>query len=241
MTNEYLAENEIKSSINLIARFAGIILAPQRTLRYIIDQPTFWQPFLVISIAFIGIRLATLSNITDYYASSDFKEAYIERRGISVETAAKEIDILIKTAPLIIFLEAPLTILIGTLGVAGLFHLIGIIGFGKRIRYRQIFCVTAWCSVISAFPMLLNIPLRLINMDWHLPTSLSIILSPELVGAYFSHIVSIVDLFLIWQAWLFSIGLSLLYGISLQRAVGVVGTLFISIGIFNAVLFNILQ
>ena len=236
MSEDSSYEADSLFSPNLIARFAGIILAPRRTLTNIVNNPAFWQPLMVLAIAFIGIRLTMLSDITAYYSTDEFREIYAESRGTTDEAAAKEIETLIRTAPLIVLIEAPLTIVIGTLGVAGLFYFIGVFGFKQKIYYKKIICMTAWCSVVSAIPMLLNIPLKLINSEWFLPTSLSAILSPALVGEYLSNVFSIVDLFLIWQAWLFSIGLSILFGVSIQRAVTAVGTLFVCLGIFNALM-----
>jgi len=54
--------------------------------------------------------------------------------------------------------------------------------------------------------------------------------------SYWFRILGAFDLFLIWQVWLLSLGVARLYQVGLQRAVSLVGTIFIVLAALNAIL-----
>ncbi len=218
----------------LPVRLIGIVLAPRRTLSHVIDENGYWLPILFVIVALTGLKLTMLPEVYEYYSTTEFHDWYKDVRGVGDEIAIRDIERMISSAPFLVFIEAPLTIILGTAGIAMLLLIVGRFGFSQRTAYRRVFSMVAWASVISGFPMLLNIPLKLINHRLFLPTNLTLILTPELVGEFFSSFISIVDLFLVWQVWLLSIGLTLLYEISIQRAVSSIGTMFVCFGILNA-------
>ncbi|HHE47195.1 MAG TPA: hypothetical protein ENL08_05805 [Bacteroidetes bacterium] len=217
-----------------ILRMIGIILAPRRSFTRLNVNPDYWFPILFVVIAFIGLRLIMLPEVYEHYSSAEFHDWYMEVRGISDEAARKDISQMISSAPFMIFLEAPFTVLAGTAGIALLLLMIGRFGYKRKMPFKSVFSMVAWASIISGFPMLLNIPLKLVNHQWFLPTNLSLILTPELVGGYFNRFIAIVDIFLIWQVWLLSVGLSVIYEVSIQRTVSAVGTMFVFLGVLNA-------
>jgi len=218
----------------LVACVIGIILVPRRMMGKVISEKGYIAPLVLLTLAFVVLRLLMLPEIYEQYSGEEFRQWYMEMRDVSEDVAQKDIDKMISNAPLMMLIEGPLTVVVGTVAVAFILSIVGRIVFKEHREFKPIFTMVAWSSIISAIPMLLNIPLKIIENDWFLPTSLSFILTPELVGGYFSRFLSIVDPFLVWQVWLLSIGMSTLYDVTVQRAVGVVGTIFVFFGVVNA-------
>ncbi|MCF7810995.1 YIP1 family protein [bacterium] len=217
------------------AKLAGIILAPRRAISRILEDDEFLTP-LVILIVFLAIlRIIMLPELLQQYETQEFRDWYQQTRKVGEAEMNKDIELMKKSAPVMAVTEAALTVLAGTVSIALLLYLIGRVAYKQKVPFRLIFSMCAWTSIISVIPLIVNIPLKLINHDWFLPTNLSVLLTPELVGGYLSRVLSVIDIFLIWQAWLLSIGMSVMFNVTIQRAVSSVGTMFVVFAVFNAV------
>ncbi len=244
-----MTENSQSTRVNsqlelLIARTAGIILAPRRTFSRITGKLDFIAPTIIVAIAFIGFQLTMLPNIIDRYSSANMYEWYEEMRIERNPAIDRQIEMLSRAAPYLAIVEvisATVVMVIGMIGISVILYLIGGLGFKKWIDFSRVLSVYAWTSIISAISRLLSIPIKLINPDWSLPTNLSLLLTPEVVGSYFSNVLIVMDIFLIWQALLMSIGMSVIYGVSVQRAAGAVGTIFICSAVLNALFMGMVQ
>ncbi len=219
---------------NTLARLAGIILAPRRTIPIIIGEERFWVPIIILVILLTILRLVMLPEMYEYYSSEEFRELLKETRKSDDVEMEQDIALMKKSAPFIAVLEAALTVFLGTGGITILLYLIGRLIYKQKAYLRAIFAMVAWTSIIGAIPLSCNILLKLANPDWYLPTNLSALFTPEVAGDYFSRVLSIIDIFLIWQVWLISIGMSVLYGVSIQRAVSSVGSMFVFFAVLNA-------
>jgi hypothetical protein len=234
--NNIFEKPDLKSRINgTIAKLAGIVLAPRRIMPRILKDDEFLAPLIILIVLLIILRIIMLPELLDHYETQEFRDWYQQTRKASEAEMNKDIELMKKSAPVMAIAEASLTVLAGTASIALLLYLIGRIAYKQKVPFRLIFMMCAWTSVISAMPLIANIPLKLINQDWFLPTNLSVLLTPELVGGYLSRVLSVIDIFLIWQAWLLSIGISLIFNVTMQRAVSSVGTMFIVFAVFNAI------
>lgn len=220
-------------------RTAGVLLAPRRTLFKTAFEPGGWIPILVVSIALAIIRLILLPEVMHQYSDPGQLQKYAEERNIPEAEAQKELDLLRRTAPAMTMLETPFLVAAGVALIAFFVYFIGKVLFQKTIAYMVIFRVISWASIVSAIPLVLSIPLKLINPSLDLPTNPAFLLPAELTGKYIYYILQTIDIFLIWQVWLISVGISELYNISTQRAISAIGTMFIIFIILNAVTFSI--
>ena len=228
----------------LIARTAGIILAPRRTFSHLTGKLDFIAPTIFVVIAFIGFQLTMLPDIIDKYSSANMLEWYKEMKIERNPAIDRQIEMLSNAAPYMAIVEiitAAFLMVLGMAGVSLILYLAGGFGFKKWVDFYRILSMFVWASMINGFAKLLSIPLKLINSDWMLPTNLSLLLTPEVVGTYFSSVLIIVDVFLIWQALLMSIGMSVIYGVTVQRAAGVVGTIFICSAVLNALFMGMVR
>ena len=220
----------------LAARLAGVILAPRRTLPRAAAEPDYWLAILLVVVAFLGVRLMSLPEIRSHYSSPEFIEWYAKQRGLTQAEAERDATTLSRTAALQAVVEAPLVIITEVLFVTLILYLIGRLGYRGTVRFKSVFSMTAWATMVSGVQLFLTIPLKLINPDWNLEISLALLFPADLVGGYLHRFLAALDLFTVWRVWLLGIGLAALYRISLQRAIGAVGTLFIFFAVMNALL-----
>lgn len=223
---------------NILAALAGIILAPRRTLARLIVEEKFWTPVIILIVVQAILLLVMLPETFEHYSSAEFRENYKEIRKLSDAQVDQEIILLKRSMPFLTVIDAALNVLFSVGGITILLYLVGTIVYKQKARYRPLLAIAAWSSMINAIPMLLNILLKTANPGWHLPTSLSILFTPELVGNYFSRILSILDIFLIWRVWLISIGMSVLYNVSIHSTVRSIGTMFVLIIVISALMFG---
>jgi hypothetical protein len=215
-------------------RLIGMTIIPRRSLKILIPTGNYLTPLIFVAISFTALKLVMLPEIQTQYASDEFRNWYMELRDVTEEAARKDIDRMSRYAPLMLLIEGPLTVFASTALIAFVIVIAGRLTFKIQLQYRPALTMVAWASIISALPMLINLALKLNNQQSELTTDLSALLTPELVGGYFSRFVAIVDPFLIWQVWLLSIGVSWLYVVNMQRAISVVGTIFVCFGVINA-------
>jgi len=234
MNSEFRTGNLTDRLNATIAKLAGIILAPRRVIPRILQEQQFLAPLLILVILLAILRIIMLPELLEHYDTDKFRGWYQETRKVGEVQMNKDIELMKKSAPVMAMAEAALTVLAGTASIALLLYLIGRISYKEKAPFKLVFTMCAWTSIISAIPLLVNIPLKLIDPDWFLPTNLSVILTPELVGGFLSRVLSVIDIFLIWQAWLLAIGMSLIFNVTLQRAVSSVGTMFVVFTVFNA-------
>ncbi|NQT34938.1 YIP1 family protein [bacterium] len=228
----------------LIARTAGIVLAPRRTFSRLTGKLDFIAPAIIVVIVFIGFQLTMLPDIIDRYSSANLYEWYEEMKIERTSEIDRQIEMLSHAAPYLAIAEvisAAVVMILGMAGVSVILYMIGGLGFNKWIDFSRVLSMFVWTSMINSFAKLLSIPLKLINSDWSLPTNLSLLLTPEVVGSYLSNVLVVMDFFLIWQAILMSIGMSVIYGVSVQRAAGAVGTIFICSAVLNALFMGMVQ
>jgi len=225
---------EAKPTIKrIIARLAGVFLAPRKTLVKTAYEPGVWIPIIIVALFLAAVRLILLPDSLNQLKTEEFIQNYSDERGITKSQAQQEITLIRRSAPILTIVEAPLLVASGAAVVALIMFLIGKHGYKNPIRFIYVFRMIAWASVVSAVPLILSIPLKLINPAWDLPSSPAVFLPVEVVGTFFYNILITLDLFFIWQVWLISIGMSVLYKVPFQRAVSSVGTVFIIFIVLN--------
>ncbi|MFC2149925.1 YIP1 family protein [Calditrichota bacterium] len=227
---------EPTQDFGIIAKMAGIILAPQKTIPKILKAKDFWVPILIVGIALSVFRLLMLPNIYEYYDSGELRELIMEVKKVEAEQAEQDAAQLKNIIPGLLVLEALIMVTLGTFMVALLLRLIGIIGLKQWYPMQTLMTMTAWVSLVSVIPIILSLPVKIFLPDFVLPTSLGLILPEDITGQFFHSFLLALDIFLIWQVWLLSVGMTKLYNISMQRAVNITGTLFLAFALVNAMM-----
>ena len=216
--------------------FGGLATHPRQTMLAAALEGKFWAPILLVALAMAAFRLTMAPEIRAEYAKPESRAHYQTQRNITAEAADRELQVITTALPAILGLEALLMVLTGVTAVAILLKLIARFKFKSPVPFRRMFTMVAWGSAIGAIPILLNLALKLINPDLTLPTSPAAFLPDKMAGGYFYNVLLSLDVFMIIQVWLLSLGMSGLCKVSLQKSAGAVGTLFVIFIVLNAVL-----
>ncbi len=218
----------------LAARIAGVFLNPTKTLPLVSQEGRFWAPLILVSFFLVVLRLQMLPLIFEQYDAVEFKEWYIDARHVDPDGATRDIEIIKQWTPFLTVIEAPLMVVIGVAFVAFLVRLLGILKYKMLIPFRTVFNLVSWVTLVSIVPIILTIFLKLIDLNFDLPTNLGVLFSADFVGGYFHRLLLSFDLFLIWQIWLLSIGIASLFQLHIQKALSAIGTIFVFFAIVNA-------
>ncbi|MBT7617902.1 MAG: hypothetical protein HN590_11525 [Calditrichaeota bacterium] len=217
----------------IVARLIGIVFEPRKTLSKVSFESGVWVPILIISLSLIIVRLVLAPEMNTRLQDPEFITSYSQQRGITEEKAVEELEIVYSLSPYITFVESPILVLIGTAIVSFIVLLIGKRVYKIAVPFRTLFNMVSWASVVSAIPLLLSVPLKLINSEWDLPTNPGFLLPVDSLNPYFHQLLQTLDVFLIWEIGLISIGMSVIYKISLQRALSSIGTMFLIFIVLN--------
>ncbi len=217
------------------ARIVGVLVAPRRILPRVTYNAEAWVPVVLVALALALVRLTMVSDMREEYRSEEFRQWYADQRGVSVTEAKEDLQSLSRSAPYMAFVEAPIVVTASVAATTLVLFLIGKFGFGGGVGFRIMFGMVAWAGIVSVIPLLLNLPLKLINSEWMIPTSPAWFLPDSMHSSYFYGFLSLIDLFVIWEAWLLAIGMSFLYSVSFQRAITVVGTMVICFAALNGI------
>jgi len=219
---------------NLIQKLFKIFVHPLDFMKVREFTDSAWFPLMIVTIGLVALRLTLVPEFRKEYSSPEFLKSYMERRQVTEEQAAIDIKRIDEIAPVLSILEAPVMVVLGAAGVTLFLSLIGRIGYKTKLPFREIFNMTAWASVVSIFPILVQTGMKYYGLGDGLPTNISYYLPKSLAGSYLSNLLQMMDAFLFWQVWLLGLGMAALYGVSKQRAISSVGTLFVILAIFNA-------
>lgn len=236
MTEQIEQQKAVTWITRQTANILGIILTPRRTLGKVVDQREFWAPLIIISLTLAAVRVTMLPEALQEYSSPEFRQKYMELRKVSEEEAERNIETIKRITLPTTLIEAPIVVVVGTMGLSFILFLVGRLAYRGTAVFKSVFTMVAWSSIVSSIPLFLTLPLKLINPSWVFPSSPALLLSESADGSFIQGILMILDPFLLWQVILLSIGLSVLYNVTLQRAVSTVGTMYICFAVANGFL-----
>ncbi len=225
--------------LSFILRLMGIVLKPRPTLKRLAYEPGAWAPIILIAVAVAVARIAMLPQYIEQYSTPEFTEQFIELRGVDAEQAEKEIALVKNITPALLILESPLMVIFGILFFSLILQILCRLQFKMQVPFILLYRMTAWVMVVSAIPLFLTVPLKLINPAWEVPTSLYFFLPKENLDVFWGGLTKVVDVFFIWEVALISIGLSAMLDLPIEKTTSAVGTLLLVIVLTNLLLMSI--
>jgi hypothetical protein len=198
--------------MNLFARFIGIITAPRATYERIVTRPTWLGMFLLTSII-IGFGAALpMTTEAGKQAAVDQQVASIEAFGMQVsDEQYAQMQQGTARLPYITAASVIVGSLVWWLVLAGILFAIFNAALGGEARYKQILSVLVHASVISALQQLFTGPLNYFRGSVTSATSLSALLPMLDDTSFAGKLAGTIDLFIIWQVVVLSMGLAVLY------------------------------
>ena len=222
-----------------LARCAGVILNPRGTLQKVLYEKGAWIPIVIVSIALVGVRLTDLPATMAQYSDPEYINSYVQQSGLDSTAAASEIDKIKVNLPVAMLVGSPVLVLANIAIVTLIIYIVGMIFFHSKVRFSPVFNMVSWATLINFIQLALTIPYKLLDLGDNLPTNLAALFPADSISTYFRSIFQLIDLFMIWEVYLLSIGLTAIYRIKMQLAVSTIGTMFVFIIVLNAVVVSI--
>ncbi len=223
------AEETSVNEMGPIGRIVGIFTSPRDTFKSIDQKPTWLVPFIIVVVVSILIQFLVMDiGIKDRIALE-------EARGTSEE----QIEAIRTYAdgPLVYLgvVMTPVGVLLFWAIFAGILLFGGNMVMGGETKFKKVFSVVAWSSLIGLVGNLLKTLLIMSKgTSQGVVTSLAILLpTPELAQKTILYrILEKFDLFLIWELILWIIGLAVINRFTTKKS----ATLVISLWVIYAVL-----
>ena len=200
-----------------IGRIVGIFSSPRETFESIDKKPTWLVPFLVILMITIVLQLLVMDiAIKDRLAAMEVQDIPAER----FEAAQSQMEGPLKYIGLIV---APIGILIVWAIIAGILLFIGNTLMGGETKFKKVFSVVAWTSLIGLVGQILGTFLVISKGTTRgVGTNLAILLlpTPELgqSSSFLYRFLSQFDIFTIWALALYIIGLAVIYRFTTKKS-----------------------
>jgi hypothetical protein len=229
------SENHFPPYPDIILRLKDLFLHPIRFMELQGFDASPWLPLLLMALTVGLLQIALLPELLANYDEPDFQAQYAEKHNVTIDEARTEIGKLKKSAPYLGFLEAPIVVVGGAGGISAVLYMIGWLRFKSRMPFVLVFHMVAWGSLVGIVPIGLQLIMRFINPETTFSTNAAALLGEASQDTYLYNILLAVDPFLVWQVWLLGLGMAAIYGVSRQRAVTSVGTMFIILSILNAI------
>ncbi|MBN2029405.1 YIP1 family protein [bacterium] len=216
-------ETQSTKEISPVGRIIGIFTSPRETFESIRQKPTWLVPFIIsILFAIVFTFLAMDIVLKDQIAQQ-------QARGVSQEQIEAQ-----SNYQTIGKYVSGVFIIIGTLVswvvVSAVFLFGGNTVMGGEAKFKKIFSVVAWTSLIGILGGLIKIPLILSKGTMQgVTTSLAILLplpEPGENPSFLYQLFTRFDLFTIWTIALYCIGLAVVYQFTTKKAATLVISLW---------------
>jgi|GEM_PF-970690 len=236
-TGEITAEKDI----SIPAKLAAVVLDPKKLFRAVAARPRWVPPVLVLMGVALVFAFLTRPVIIEEMGTGKQMERVIEQRNLSDEEAARAIELQKGIAKWGILVSAPLTEVVTVVVMAVILLFVGNVLMGGSAAFVAILSAYAWARLINVLGYAAKIPLILHTKSIQVTLSPAILLPTNASDSLFYAVLSVFDIFHVWEAVLTCIAMAAVYKISLQRSVGFVGTLYVvlaAVGILLRELFH---
>lgn len=212
MSNTHVAVAADAAPKSLLARFFGIITAPQATYRSVVAHPKWFGILALTTVVIALCAAAPMFTEAGQDAALENQVAQMKTFGVEVNDQMYErMREGMKRAPyttagaVIVFTPVMAAILTGIL--FAVFNA----GLGGEASFKQLFAVWAHAGVISTLGQLFTAPLNLLRGQVGSATTLGVLLPMIDEASFLGRLLGMVDLFIIWWLVVLAIGLGVLY------------------------------
>jgi len=219
---------------NLVARFIGVIVAPQETFKSIVAHPRPLGMLIVIVVFMAATTFLFLNTEVGRSALLDQQISQMEAFGIDVSD--EQIAQMEDRVGLSAYLGAggqlvaiPLIYVI----LAGVLFAVFNAGMGGTASFKQLFTVVTHAGAVSVVQQAFVMPLNYVRGSLESATNLGALLPMLPEGGFLTYLLSTVDVFIIWWVFVLAIGLAVLYK---RRTQSVAVTLFSIYGVIALII-----
>jgi hypothetical protein len=222
-------EPEGEKDMSLGAKLAAVVAEPRKLFQAVAMHPSPILPIVILMVVSLIFAVLTRPLIIQQFGSSDQMEKLIEKQHLTQEQAEKAVATQKQFMKYGVLLGAPFGELITCLIFAAVLMFVGNALLGGSASFTAILSGYAWARMINVLGTILKTPLVLVKHDIRISLSPAIFLPESASGSLLFSVLSVFDIFHIWEAVLACFAMAAVYKMGLQRAVGFVGALYIII------------
>jgi hypothetical protein len=217
-TAQGAAEIAEKSDKNLIRDFFGVIFDPIKTFDKVLGIGYWVGIFLIILIVSGGLEQIYHNQVIELTT-----QKMLEKAGDNAPKLQGMMDFYNNPA-----LARPAYFL-GTVIMQVVFLLIGTVLyffacsviFGGTAKFKQVWIVSCWASIIILLQSIVKTPLILAKNSIEAGLNLGLIFSADMVGTKLHSFFNVIDIFYIWHFIVVGIGLAILYKFTIKKGIGI--------------------
>jgi hypothetical protein len=210
MANTTVQTGATPARLSLIARAIGIITSPRATYASVVAHPKW---FGMLALTAVGLGLL----IGGFLLTKVGQEAWLDaalNSPFSGQVNDQQIQAMERMAPYvgygtIAYMLVLFPIIMAV--VSGILYAIFNAAMGGNATFKQVFTVVIHTGPIGLLSQLFTVPLNYFRGTMTSATTLSVLLPMLPEESFLSRFLGMIDLFLVWQVIVLSIGLAVLY------------------------------
>lgn len=220
---------EPQLQLSSMAKIAGIFLDPRRTFESLVIKPDFIVPLILVVLISLVFTIVAWPVIEK--ESIEAQRTIMEDRGLSEEQIESAIRTQKEMGKYFGYIGAPISVIISTLIISGILLFMGNVLIGGASKFKNVLSIFAYSSLIDIPSYTIKLILVMNKGTLKVYTSLALFFPQSAEDTMLFKLAAVFDIFVIWQVIVISIGMAALYKCTTQKALTLVGTLFI---LFNA-------
>ena len=212
MTNSTVQGGTSPTSMNVFARFIGILTSPRATYASVVAHPK-WLGMFLLTVTCIAFG-AALPMTTDAGKQAAIDQQVATMEGFGAQVSDEQYAAMQKGTAILPYTTAGGVVfgmLIGYLLIAGILFAIFNAAMGGDASYKQVLSVLVHSSVIAAVGALFAGPLNYVRGSVSPPATLGALLPMLDESSFMGKLAGMLDLFTIWGTVVLAIGLAVLY------------------------------
>ena len=210
MANTTVQTGATPARMSLIARAIGIITSPRATYASVVAHPKW---FGMLALTAVGLGLL----IGGFLLTKVGQEAWLDaalNSPFSGQVNDQQIQAMERMAPYVGYITIAYMLVLFPIimaVVSGILYAIFNAAMGGNATFKQVFTVVIHTGPIGLLSQLFTVPLNYFRGTMTSATTLSVLLPMLPEESFLSRFLGMIDLFLVWQVIVLSIGLAVLY------------------------------
>ena len=194
----------------LVARFIGMITAPRATYESVVAHPRWFGMLLVLA---VGMALL----VGGFLSTKVGQDAWLDAATNSPfagQVSDQQLQGMERMAPYIGYITAAYMLVLMPIFMvilSGILFAIFNAAMGGNATFKQVFAVVVHTGPIGLLSQLFTVPLNYFRGTMSSATNLAVLLPMLDDKSFLAKLLGMIDLFLIWQLIVLSIGLAVLY------------------------------
>jgi hypothetical protein len=194
--------------MSLLSRFIGIITAPRATYESVVANPKWFG-----MLALVSVLMALI--VGGFLLTKVGQEAWLDAATATGQVSEQQYQGMEKMAPFVGYITMVFFLFGGPVFLAiisGILFAVFNAALGGDASYKQVFTVAVHAGPIGLLGQLFTVPLNYLRGSMSSSTNLGVLTQSMLDDSSFTaKLLSMIDIFIIWQLVVLSIGLAVLY------------------------------